>query len=87
MFLKITNNLTKKTHNLEVGEDKKTSKLFYVFDISIPDMDEGEYTYELYEEEKMVAQGLLQIGDYKRVEDINTEYKDNNNKTYIVYGE
>ena len=28
-------------------------------------MDDGEYDYELYDGEELVAQGLLQIGDYE----------------------
>lgn len=86
MFLKITNNLTKNSYYIGGNEDKKVSKLFYVLDVrpSI-DIEEGEYTYELFDDEdKMVAQGLLQYGDYKRDENVNTEYNDNNNG-YIVY--
>lgn len=87
MFLRITNNLTKMTYDLRGIEDKKTSKLFYVLDVRVPsiNIEEGEYTYELFDdEEKVIAQGLLQYGDYKRDENVNTEYNDNNNG-YIVY--
>ena len=47
-------------------------------------MEDGEYTYYLKDGDKLLATGLLQIGDYKRDENVNTKYNDNNNG-YIVY--
>lgn len=65
-------------------EDKLESALFYTFDISLSDgMNDGEYTYELYDGDKMVSTGLVQIGDYNAE---NKEYKENK-KDYIVYGD
>lgn len=85
MRLELTNNLTKITKILDNIEDKKSSGLFYSFDISLDgSYEDGEYTYRLIDEEKVVATGLLQIGDYERDMNINTEYE-NNKKDIIVY--
>lgn len=85
MRLELTNNLTKITKILDNIEDKKSSGLFYSFDISLDgSYEDGEYTYKLIDEEKVVATGLLQIGDYERDMNINTEYE-NNKKDIIVY--
>ena len=82
MQLKLINNLTKNTVNIGEVEDEVTSSLFYVFNIAIADdVIDGEYTYELYDNNKKVAKGLLQIGDYTAE---SKEYNDNK-KTYIVY--
>lgn len=85
MRLELTNNLSKITKILDNIEDKKSSGLFYSFDISLDgSYEDGEYTYRLIDEEKVVATGLLQIGDYERDMNINTEYE-NNKKDIIVY--
>lgn len=85
MRLELTNNLTKITKILDNIEDKNNSGLFYSFDISLDgSYEDGEYTYRLIDEEKVVATGLLQIGDYEMDMSINTEY-DNNKKDIIVY--
>lgn len=87
MIIKLTNNITKNTIELGEIEDKKKSSLFYTFDIALPEgMEEGEYTYELIDDGKIIANGLLQIGDYERDTDVNKEYKDEK-KGFIVYGE
>ena len=84
MILKIINNLSKNTINYEVN-DEKTSSFFYQFSIQLPaECEDGEYTYELYDNEKMIATGILQIGDYQKDNNINNEYNDNN-KDIIVY--
>ena len=95
MILKLVNNLSKKTHILNDLEDKNDSNHFYHFNITLPFsnvngidvtlVDEGEYTYELIDGENIVAQGLIQIGDYKKDENINKVYK--TEKIYKVYGE
>lgn len=83
MQLKLINNLTKNVVNFGEIEDKKISALFYTFDIALPDgIIDGEYTYELYADDKLVSNGLVQVGDYKAE---NKEYNDNK-KGYIVYG-
>ena len=85
MRLELTSNLTKITKILDNIEGKNNSGLFYSFDISLDgSYEDGEYTYRLIDEEKVVATGLLQIGDYERDMNINTEY-DNNKKDIIVY--
>lgn len=82
MLLKLINNLTKNTMNMGEIEDKLESNLFYTIDIELPDdMTEGEYVYELYDNDMVVSRGLLQIGDYNAE---NKVYKEE--KTYIVYG-
>jgi hypothetical protein len=43
-------------------------------------MDDGEYTYELIADEKVIANGLLQIGEYKP-----TVAKYNNKNKIIQY--
>lgn len=87
MILKLYNNLTKKEETFTEIEDKLTSQLFYHIDLTLVDgMIDGEYTYELYDEDILVAQGLMQIGDYERDIEENKEYNDDK-KTYIVYGE
>ena len=84
MKLEIIHNLSKNTVNFTV-DDLKDSALFYHFDISLVDgMEDGEYTYYLKDGDTLLATGLLQIGDYKRDENVNTKYNDNNNG-YIVY--
>lgn len=92
MKLEIINNLTKQklTYNVK---DLHSSNIFFDFKIRLKDniegikLDEirdGEYTYTLWDGDKQIAIGLVQIGDYIRE---NKEYKDNNKKTYKVYGE
>ena len=84
MKLEIIHSLSKNTVNFTV-DDLKDSALFYHFDITLIDgMEDGEYTYYLKEGDEVLATGLLQIGDYKRDENVNTKYNDNNNG-YIVY--
>ena len=84
MKLEIIHSLSKNTVNFTV-DDLKDSALFYHFDITLIDgMEDGEYTYYLKDGDEVLATGLLQIGDYKRDENVNTKYNDNNNG-YIVY--
>lgn len=66
MTLKLFNNVTKKEYTFDGLEDKMTSRLWYALDITLqPNMDDGEYTYTLYDDQDVVkATGLLQVGDY-----------------------
>ena len=89
MKLEIINNLTKQKLSFNV-RDFHSSNIFFHFELRLQDnlekirvenMSEGEYTYELFDGDKKVAEGLLQIGDYIRE---NKEY--NNEKKYKVYG-
>ena len=89
MKLILNNSLTKVKLTYNVT-DFHSSNIFFHFeirlqdnleDIRVEDIVEGEYTYELFDGDKKVAEGLLQIGDYVRE---NKEY--NNGKKYKVYG-
>lgn len=89
MKLEIINNLTKQKLSFKV-RDFHSSNIFFHFELKLyeneegiktEDIVEGEYKYNLYDEEKIIAEGLLQIGDYVRE---NKEY--NNEKKYKVYG-
>ena len=73
MVFSLQNNVTKKEYSYKVY-DVNDSTLFYHFTLTLgEDMDEGEYTYKLFNDNLLLAQGLLQIGDYK-----------NNSKKYTV---
>lgn len=78
------NNVTKKEYELTNLDDKLTSRLFYTFDITLEDgMDDGEYSYTLYDEQNVVkATGLLQVGDYKPQ---NNTYTAETHNGYIQY--
>lgn len=80
MILKLTNNLSKVETILDI-KDKGSTMNFYRFEINlIPNMDEGEYTYQLIEDNEILSNGLLQIGDYVAP---NTEY--NNTVKYKTF--
>lgn len=83
MKLVLKSTITKTVSEYQV-QDRGDSRLFYHF----PEFqlegkyDDGEYEYELYEDDALVAQGLLQIGDY--VDNKTTTYNKQNN-TYKQY--
>ena len=82
MKLVLKSNITKKTWEYTVV-DNGDSRLFYhfpKFKLTEP-MDEGEYDYELYDDGELVAQGLLQIGNYKN----NNVTRYTKNNTYKQY--
>ena len=89
MKLVLKSTVTKKTSEYQVT-DAADSHLFYHFpEFQLEgEYDDGEYEYELYdvsnEEDVLVAQGLLQIGDYKENENNRTTYE-NTNGTYKQY--
>ena len=73
MVFLLQNNVTKREYSYKVY-DVNDSTLFYHFTLTLgEDMDEGEYTYKLMNDNLLLAQGLLQIGDYE-----------NNTKKYTV---
>ena len=73
MVFLLQNNVTKREYSYKVY-DVNDSTLFYHFTLTLgEDMDEGEYTYKLTNDNLLLAQGLLQIGDYE-----------NNTKKYTV---
>lgn len=81
MTLKLTNNVTKKEYEFNV-EDKNDSRLYYSFEVELEDgMDDGEYDYQLYDDDEIVAHGICQIGDYVPQHTI----YDNNNQGYTQY--
>ena len=81
MTLKLTNNVTKKEYEFNV-EDKNDSRLYYSFEVELEDeMDAGEYDYQLYDDDEIVAHGLCQIGFYTNNNVIYT----GNTHTYTQY--
>ena len=84
MKLLLKNGITKKNFEYSV-EDLNESSIFYTFNINIPDsLDDGEYEYTLKDDgEKILATGLIRVGDFKQE---NKEYNNNKDKKYIQYG-
>lgn len=84
MKLRLKNNVDKKEYEFNV-EDLEDSGMFYHFHINLLNgMPDGEYGYFLYDENnKKVAEGLLQVGDYTIREQEQPVY--NNNQEYIQY--
>lgn len=82
MKLVLKSNITKKTWEFTVY-DRCDSRMFYHFpNFKLTEkMDDGEYNYELYEDNELLAQGLLQIGDYEN----NTVTAYTKNNTYKQY--
>ena len=82
MKLIIKNGITHKNFEYNVA-DLNESQIYYTFNLNIPEeMDDGEYEYTLKDnEDKILATGLMRIGDYK------TENKEYNNKDkkYVQY--
>lgn len=84
MQLKLKHNISNSEYNFWVT-DGKSSQLFYSCDINLlSNMQDGEYTYELYENNgEFLATGLLQIGEY--IQAPANEYN-GTKKNLIVYG-
>lgn len=89
-ILKLVNSVTKQTLTFKVS-DNYTSNLYFNFGIRLEenlegiDLDsivEGQYNYNLFDEGKKIAEGLLQLGDYKSE---NKEYNKDKNG-FKVYG-
>ena len=80
----IKNGITHKNFEYNVT-DLNESSIYYTFNLNIPDsLDDGEYDYVLKDnEDKIVATGLMRIGDFKQE---NKEYNNNKDKKYIQYG-
>ena len=80
----IKNGITHKNFDYSV-EDLNESSIYYVFNINIPEeMDDGEYTYVLKDDvDKILATGLMRVGDFKQE---NKEYNNNKDNKYIQYG-
>ena len=84
MKLLLKNGITKRNFEYNVT-DLNESSIYYTFNLNIPEeMDDGEYEYTLKDnEDKIVATGLMRIGDYKTE---NTQYNNNKENKYIQYG-
>lgn len=82
MKLVLKSSITKKEWEYTVI-DKGDSRLFYHFPkFKLTEtMDDGEYEYELFDNEELVAQGLLQIGNYKN-NDVKSYTENGNYKQY-----
>ena len=80
----IKNGITHKNFEYNVTDLNERS-IYYTFNLNIPDsLDDGEYDYVLKDnEDKIVATGLMRIGDFKQE---NKEYNNNKDKKYIQYG-
>ena len=83
MKLLLKNGVTHKEFEYSVT-DLNESNIFYTFNINVPEeMDDGEYSYTLKDnEDKIVATGLIRVGDYKTE---NTQYNNNKDKKYLQY--
>lgn len=83
MKLVLKNNVDKKEYEFNVT-DQKTSSMFYQFELTLDGtMLEGEYTYILYKNNKVVATGLAMLGDF--VPENTKTYNNNPKTTYKVY--
>ena len=83
MKLRLKNNVDKKEYEFTV-EDLEDSGMFWHFHINLyENMNDGEYSYFLYDEDNLVAEGLLQIGSYEIKSEEKHTY--NNNQEYIQY--
>lgn len=84
MKLILKNGITHKEFEYNVA-DLSESSIYYTFNINLPEeMDEGEYNYVLKDDlDKIVATGLIRVGDYKQN---NTQYINNKDNKYVQYG-
>ena len=81
MLLKLYNILTKKSYEFIVN-DTGNSNINYKINLKLEsDMPEGEYSYKLYDNNKLVSRGLAHIGDYFPQTTTYTKTDDN----YIQY--
>ena len=83
MKLLLKNGITHKNFEYSV-EDLNESSIYYTFNLNIPEeMDDGEYEYTLKDDgEKILATGLIRVGDFKQE---NKQYINNKDK-FIQYG-
>ena len=81
MLLKLYNTLTKKSYEFIVN-DTGNSNINYKINLKLESgMPEGEYSYKLYDNNKLVSRGLCIIGDFKPQTTTYTKTEDN----YIQY--
>lgn len=60
--LRITSELTYKNYDYDVT-DEGNSKRYYKFTIDTTDIEDAEYRYFLIQDDKKIADGIIQIGD------------------------
>ena len=85
MIFRLENNVTKKRYEFNVS-DIGDSTLYYHFKMSLAEtVDDGQYTYWLYKDDELVAQGVCQVGDYIPPTGSTTVYTKENKDTYIQY--
>lgn len=84
MKLIFKNNVDKKEYEFSVV-DLEDSGMYWHFNINlVSGMPDGEYSYVLYDDDnKQVAEGLCQIGDYTIKPQEQHTY--NNNTEYVQY--
>lgn len=83
MKLILKNEITKEEIVLDELVDSKVSNFFFNFNIELPaNTKDGEYEYQLIDNDKKLASGLVIIGDYV------PEIKEFNNteKKFKTYG-
>lgn len=89
-ILKLVNNVTKQTLTFKVS-DNYTSNLYFNFGIRLEEnlegidldsINEGQYNYSLIENNKIVANGIIQVGDYVNKDKIEYEKNTTIFKTY-----
>lgn len=82
MVFLLQNNVTKREYSYTVY-DVNDSALFWHFPLTLGEnMDDGEYTYRLMNENVELAKGVLQIGDYQNNSKKYTTTDDNGIKQY-----
>ena len=82
MTFYLQNNVTKREYTYTVN-DVNDSTLFWHFTLTLGEnMDDGEYTYRLMNENVELAKGVLQIGDYQNNSKKYTTTDDNGIKQY-----
>lgn len=82
MVFLLQNNVTKREYSYTVY-DVNDSALFWHFTLTLGEnMDDGEYTYRLMNENVELAKGVLQIGDYQNNSKKYTTTDDNGIKQY-----
>ena len=81
MLLKLYNTLTKKSYEF-ILNNTGNSNINYKINLKLEsDMPEGEYSYKLYDNNKLVSRGLCMIGDFKPETTTYNKTEDN----YIQY--
>ncbi len=82
MNLILKNNVTKTQYEITGLTDLNTSVLYWTFDVVLPeDIIEGDYNWELVDNNTVMATGLCRVGDY--TPEVTTHTASTGN--YIVY--